>query len=127
MMDPAGENTDTSRVRGLYEDRYLSSGYMHSGSDGPQRVSHKTGLGLDRTLAAIESLITGGVLRRRDCPAWSYELTPAERARLIDAHGLRGRWEAEAPYFYPNHPQYGEIPRVFRQAADAAAPPAPPA
>jgi len=106
---------DTTRVQEAYEAEYVRCGYMYSGEMSPEYLGRVTGLGFDRALAAIKALVAAGVLQRRKCDAWTYELVPAERARLITTHGLSERWEDAAPYFYPNDPRYGEIPSVMRE------------
>lgn len=109
---------DQEQVLAAFESEYVSCGYMYSGGIGPEFAGRESGLGFDRALAAIKALTAAGVLRRRDCVAWRYELVPAERVKLIDAHGLREKWQDKASHFYPNHPEYGEIPRVLREAQD---------
>lgn len=110
-------STDAERVLAKYQAEYVRIGYMYSGEMSPDYVGRKAGLGFDRALAAIKQLRAAGLLQRRNCQSWTFELVPAERARLIDVHGLRADWEARAPYFYPNSPVYGEIPHVLREVA----------
>jgi hypothetical protein len=106
---------DSHSVMQAYQAEYVRIGYMYSGEMSPEYLGRKTGLGFDRALAAIKDLVAAGLLRKRECLAWTWELVPAERAKLIDTHGLAADWEARAPYFYPNSPVYGEIPRVLRE------------
>jgi hypothetical protein len=111
--------TDAELVLARYRAEYVRIGYMYAGEMSPDYAGRVTGLDFDRALAAIKQLLADGVLRRRKCLSWTYELVPAERLKLINASGLRERWEAEAPYFYPNSPVYGEIPFVLREMAVA--------
>jgi hypothetical protein len=107
---------DSHRALQAYKAEYVRIGYMYAGEMSPDYLGRETEMGFDRALAAIKDLVAAGILRRRECLAWTYELVPAERAKLIDTHRLAADWEARAPYFYPNSPVYGEIPRVLREA-----------
>ena len=107
---------DTRRALLAYEAEYVRCGYMYSGEMSPEYLGRETGLGFDRALDAIKALVAAGVLERRQCEAWTYELVPAQRARLISAHRLSERWQVAAPHFYPNDARYGEVPSVMRLA-----------
>ncbi len=106
---------DAARALQAYQAEYVRVGYMYAGEMSPDYLGRETGLGFDRALGAIKDLTAAGLLRKRKCLAWTWELVPAERAKLIDTHGLAADWEARAPYFYPNSPVYGEIPRVLQE------------
>lgn len=110
--------TLADRVLALLRDCYLDSGYLYSGCMTPQLISkwvYPDDEGLD---AALEELQVRGLVQRRACHSYTFELTAPERVRLIEAHNLSRLWEEEAPFFYPNR-EYGEVKSA--QRAEAAA------
>jgi hypothetical protein len=110
-------SADAEQVLEVYRADYLAKGYMYSGEISPQYLARRLGWEFDRALAAIETLVAAGLLQRRDCQKWSYELVAAERRRLIEAHGLAERWLAgNGACFYPTGP-YGEVTHVLAETS----------
>lgn len=110
---------DELKMLAWMESEYVRCGYMYSGSVGPDQYPtlQQFDNEHDRVVDAFEALEAAGIARRRDCRAWTYELVPARRVDLIEEHNLDVVWQRKAPYFYPNDPSFGEVPRVRAAAA----------
>lgn len=111
-----GRATHPNRLLTIMRAEYVEQGYMHSAGLTLQYAARATGLSVTQVLDAFSSLTARGLAERFDCLAFVIGLTPTERLKLIRRHRLAERWEQRAPAgFYPNHPLYGEVPRVYRE------------
>lgn len=79
-------------VLSMVEDEYVVSGYIHSRSVTPSFVAAKLEWSLSQVRKAIHSLVEIGLMRRRNCQAYAFELVPMYRIYLIQSHMLSERW-----------------------------------
>jgi hypothetical protein len=56
------------------------------------------------------------IIRIRKCLSCNLELSPLERLGIIEKHNLATDWQNTGACFYPLDEQFGEIPRVRREA-----------
>ena len=66
-----------------FKDEYLNNGYMYSGSMG---YSHIRNLGFSKE--AIAELINCGLIEKRNCGAYAYQLINNVRKKLIQENNL---------------------------------------
>lgn len=96
----------------IFKKHYIQLGYIYSGC-----LSSNTSIFLKekQIIKKLFALVNKGILQKRNCSGLAFELVPKIRKRIILKNGLMKKWEKEAPYFYPNHPVYGEIPNVIKE------------
>lgn len=71
-----------------------------------------------RPTEALLELAAAGLVRRRSCPGERYELSGAERRRLVLAHGLDEVWARdEAASAFNPRGRFGELTSVMERAA----------
>lgn len=98
---------------------YINHGYMYSGS-WPYASLRERGYGKEH----MKELESAGLIQRRNCDDFAYELTPAERAKLIEEYDLQHRWKSctgKGLFDSIDH----EISSVRSEAAPQAEPPKP--
>ena len=89
----------------LFEDEYIESGYLYSGSIPANAVlftKHKEHYEL------AMQLVKEGKLQIRKCEAFAFELPKAKRRELIKKHNLAEKWKE----YYYCHPEW-EIRNVM--------------
>lgn len=103
---------DKKEILQLFIDKYIESGYMYSGAI---PINAHWFYDKDKDVDILLELVNEGKLERRKCEATSFQLPIKVRKELIEKHNLAKRWEKEAPYFYPNHPdpRIGEVTCVL--------------
>lgn len=108
------------RVLFMFRVEYIKSGYLYAGCLSPHWVARQLGVEEAAVMSAIEELTGRGLVRRRRCEAFKFELSGTERVRLINEHRLNRAWEeGEGRVFYPNS-SHGEVTYAYR-AAEAEA------
>lgn len=70
---------------------YINHGYMYSGS-WPYNSLLDRGFGKEH----MKELEAAGLIQRRNCNEFAYELTAAERSKLIGEYDLPSRWKSSA-------------------------------
>lgn len=95
---------------------YIRVGFLYSGSVSNQFLSGRLGLSWDAVNTAVDLLLARRIIRIRKCLSRSLELSPAERVGIIEKHNLAADWQNRGACFYPLDEQFGEIPRVKREA-----------
>ena len=100
------------------ERRYVSAGYMYSGSTHPEYIARELHL-VDETALSdlVSTALEQGLIVRRDCAAVSYQLPSSARRALVDKHNLRKVWMSQGSgyAFYPNE-AWGEIGMLFAES-----------
>ena len=107
------------RLLSYLEREYVALGYVYSASRTPADIArHVFGGDEEAADAALLELIAAGLVRRRSCPGERYELSDAERHRLVLAHGLVEAWARdEAASAFAPRGRFGEITSVMERAA----------
>jgi len=102
---------DATKLYEIFKNEYINNGYMYSGSI---EYSYIKELGFLKE--SITELLESGLIEKRNCEAYSYELTKEERKKLIQENNLGVIWENDktARVFYPNNLAYtGEVAMVM--------------
>lgn len=109
------------RLLAYLEREYVALGYVYSASRTPADIArHVFGGDEEAADAALLELTAAGLVRRRSCPGERYELSDAERRRLVLAHGLDEAWARdEAASAFNPRGRFGEITSVIGHAAAA--------
>lgn len=85
----------SENAKDLYEDfkrEYVSSGYMYSG-----HLEYTT-----EKKNAFKELLENGIIQRRNCEAYCFELSQSERISLVKEFNLETVWEKEHSCFLAN-------------------------
>lgn len=108
------------RILDLLRGNYIISGYLYSGCMSPHLIARRLDETEEAVMPALLELNGRGLARQRECTAFMFQLSGAERVRLIREHNLGRVWEeGDGRVFYPNS-QHGEC-TYARQAAEAEA------
>ena len=97
----------------IFEKHYLKNGYIHSGM-----IPFNAAPVISFDYSVYRELIDAGLLQKRDCNGYAFELTVPARKKLIDEYNLAEVWEAD-PHgraFYPNRHD-GEVSKVNEKFA----------
>jgi glutamyl/glutaminyl-tRNA synthetase len=103
---------ETIKLYEVFKAEYLRNGYMYSGC---MEYSYIRSLGFSKE--SITELVESELIEKRNCEAYSYELTNEERKKLIQENNLSAVWENDktARVFYPNSLVYtGEVAMVMQ-------------
>lgn len=73
------------------QNEYINNGYLYSGSWPYNSLLEK---GFEHTV--MDELVGKGLIQKRDCAGFAYELVPSKRHQLMSQHSLCSRWLAEA-------------------------------
>lgn len=102
-----GGNHMTQKAQELFEQflkEYCNKGYMYSGML-PYDIQHKD------EYKELEKL---GLIQKRNCDGFAYELTEIERRKLITDCNLEKLWEKKAICFMVNG-KFEEIEKVMKR------------
>ena len=80
---------NTKKLYEKFKQEYVKSGYLYSGCL-PYDVKNKE---------SFTELKNKGLIQVRNCENFCYELTKAERIKLIKEHNLKEVWETEHACF----------------------------
>ena len=69
------------------QQEYKDGGYLYSGSWPYNSLTQK---GFSKN--HIHELLNAGLIQKRDCLEYAFELVPEERKKLISKHGLASLW-----------------------------------
>lgn len=115
-MSDQGLTLIENRVFTLLKDRYVDDGWAFSGcapaEDPALARCAKDGADVR---AAIEHLITLGLVQKRDCMTLAFELSPAQRLELIEGYDLSDYWQLAGRS--PGGDEYAEILHVRAEVA----------
>jgi hypothetical protein len=106
LSSELGLGTDSGScgaLRLLFERRYIAKGFLYAGCLHAHEIADHE--------QELEKLLADGIVVERNSGIESYELSPKERQRLIQAFDLAARWQEQAPEFQPNT-EGGEISDV---------------
>lgn len=109
----SGLSKDALALFEIFKKHYVENGYMHSGM-----IPFNVAPVISFDYSVYRELIEVGLLQKRDCNGYAFELTAPARKKLIDEYNLSEVWEADSHgrAFYPNRHD-GEIARANEKFA----------
>lgn len=101
------------------KNRYIEEGWTFSGCvpSNDEALARCARHG-DDVLAALDHLAQLGYIQQRNCQAFAFELSPAQRLELIEGNDLSDYWQIAGRG--PGGDEYGEILHVRAEVANQA-------